>query len=120
MPETEFTIGTRQRADVLFHSDEPLGAGQSVSSGILDVRGYGTISILGSSGPTFTVSVREACFPDGVLIEVSSLPSAASGPSQVVCERINPCGAFVEIALTNTGGAPQGSLDFCVQGLPQP
>lgn len=120
MPENPpFVIATRQKADPLFGSDVPLGAAGTFTSPVRQVVGYDSIAILAISDQPFTITVEEACEPDGQYAQTQTLSSALVGGVQQICTRIRPCGAFMILALGNTG-APMSTLDFCAYGVPLP
>ncbi len=117
----KYVSATRQRADVLARTDAPLGPSPAsfVSNPAL-AAGYSVLAILGISDRPFTVSVEEACFPDGPFTVTSALSSAldASTGLQAVCQRVVPCGRYVRFTLANASASPQGALDFCASGIP--
>jgi hypothetical protein len=121
MPENPpFIIPTRQKADVLFHTSDPLAAGGSfIPARPALVLGYDTVAILAISDQPFGLSIEEACDADGPFVQTNTLTSSAAGGFQRICARIRPCGAYMTIALGNLGAAME-ELDFCAQGIPLP
>jgi len=114
-----FVIPTRQKTDLLFSTGRPLGAAKSFRSPVAEVAGYNAVAFLGVSDQPFTVTVFEACSPDGPFVGVATLASALVGGQNQVCSRVSPCGSFMKVTLDN-GGAAMGSLSFCSQGIPVP
>lgn len=112
-------IATRQKADELFESSAPLGAGATFTSQPRRVIGYDTIAILAISDQPFAITVEEACEADGTFVQTQTIPSSLVAGVQQVCTRIRPCGAFMVLALGNLGAA-MTALDFCGQGVPLP
>lgn len=121
----EFTIPTRQKADVLFESSTPLGVGDSFTSDVKRVSGYAQISILAISDQPFGINVEEACVVDingvGNFVQTgTTLMSSAVGGQQVICTRIQPFGNFMKMVLGNLGPGDMTSLSFSAQGIPLP
>lgn len=120
MPDNPpLVIATRQKADLLFSSDTPLGAGETFTPSPKRVVGYDSIAILAISDQAFAITVEEACEADGQFAQTETLSSALVAGVQQICTRIRPCGAFMVLALGNLG-APMGVLDFCAHGVPLP
>lgn len=120
MPEAVESIQTRQRAELLFHTDETLGAGGSFAP--MDTRlvaGYNAVAFFAVSDQPFEIRVLEGCSKAGRFVVTETLASVAAGANQVVCERVLPCGPLMRVALANLG-APQQSLSFCALGIPEP
>jgi len=116
-----FMIPTRQKADILVENDAPLGAApSSATSSVREIAGYSELSILGISDQPFEVTVEAGCTDDGPFAAVVTFTSSldASTGLQKVCERMEPCGFFGRIILTNTSVTPQAQLSLCVIGLP--
>lgn len=112
-------IATRQKADELFGTTVPLGAGSSIASAIRRVEGYDTIAILAASDQPFTISVRESCTEDGTFPQTQLLTSAVVAGVNQIRTRVRPAGEFMQLVLENTGG-PMTQLEFCGTGIPQP
>lgn len=122
-------IQTRQKADVLWSTTTPLGAGGFYNSPIRRVAGYAELEIFAVSDQPFAIQVEEATdvriLPDGTVTgnfvqTEATMVAVAVGSQWLVCERINPCGNFARMVLGNLGGTMMGELAFVVQGLPLP
>ncbi len=128
----EFIIQTRQKADVLFESQTPLGIAEIFSSGIREVSGYSAIQILGIADEAFTVRIFEACEaeagPQGItgpqfpFVESQGpFPSSLDATTGLnrVCVRLPPCGAFMRITVENVSGVAMDTFQICGSGLPE-
>jgi hypothetical protein len=123
MTEENFSIPSRQKSDVLFESDQPLGAGASFATGVARTTGYAQVSIFAVSDQPFSIIVEEAVIvkPDGTgnfAQTQATLNSVSVGGIEQVATRITPFGNFMKMVLTNPGGTPEAYLNFLVQGLP--
>lgn len=115
-----FIIPTRQKADTLFRTTEPLTSGSSfVPPKPALVLGYDVVAILAISDQPFGISIEEACDADGPFVQTSTLASSAVGGVHRICARVRPCGAYMTLALGNLGG-DMTELDLCAQGIPLP
>lgn len=123
VPESRptFVSATRQKADVLFSSDEPIGGSDTFSSAAAEVRGHSVVTFLAISDRPFRIRVEEACSGDGPWALTATLPSAFDTVSQLerACARVAPCGSFMRAFLDNLSAAPQRVLRFCSLGLPE-
>lgn len=81
------------------------------------VAGYSAINFLAMSDQPMTLLIEEANDPSGPFVPTESFTSAMMGSFQGICERFLPCGSFMRVTLTNTGGA-QTVLSFKGVGLP--
>lgn len=119
-----FEIPTRQKADLLFSTAEPLGIGDFFISPVRRVSGYAEIPVFALADQPFTIQVEEATDVEedgsGNFVQTQTLTAVAVGPLWLVCERIRPCGSYMQMTLGNLGGAGMTSLNFSVQGLPLP
>jgi hypothetical protein len=114
-----FVIPTRQKSDVLFRLTTPLGAGSSVPIDARRVLGYDSIAFLAVSDQPFSISIQEACDPDSGFAQTQVLSSSVAGGQNVVCTRIEPCGALMRLLIANPGPA-MTLFDLSGQGIPQP
>lgn len=122
MPKAIESIQTRQRAEPLFGSNIPLGAGGSVLTPNNDgslVAGFNAVTFFAVSDQPFQIQVFEGCHPGGPMAVTETLLSALVDGRHTICERILPCGQKIKSLLTNLGG-PQTFLSFCASGLPEP
>lgn len=120
MPELPgFVIPTRQKSDLLFRLVTPLGGGSSVPIDKKRVLGYDSVAILAISDQPFTISVQEAPDSNSLFVQTQNLASAVVGGRNVVCTRIPPCGAFMQLLVANPGPA-MTVFDLSGQGIPQP
>lgn len=122
--ETQFSIETRQKAEVLFQTEVPLGVGGTFEGPVRQVDGYAQIAILGISDEPFTIEVFEAVnvTPDGAgrfVKTQGTLSSSVVGSQSVISTQVAPFGKFMKMLLTNTGGA-MSELSFVAQGRPLP
>lgn len=117
-----FIIPTRQKADRLFESDEPLGPGEEVCLDARTVAGYDQIRILATADQPFRVRVQEGCScegPFGVTTTLTSVPGSVAG-THVLCESVQPCGSHMVLCPANTGPSVMTSFSLCGEGIPQP
>lgn len=119
MPKAINVIPTRQKADLLFSTDTPLGAGATFVSPIREVDGYNAVTFLAIASTAFTIVVNEACEAGGPFVETATLTSSVVAGQNVVCARVFPCGSFMRTSLGNLGGA-QTALSYCAHGVPEP
>lgn len=128
MPKAIETIQTRQRAEPLFATDKPLGAGGSVvlpnlpgEDGAL-VAGFAFVEIFAVSDQPFQILVFEGCRPGSPFIvpNEDGTFNSSLGPDgkHSVCARVFFCGVKLRAKLINLGG-PQSFLSFCASGLPE-
>lgn len=120
MPQAKNSIPTRQKEDLLLETKLPLGTGGSITLGPVGVSGYSEIAILGTSNLSFTVRLEEGCSREGPFVVTHTLLSSLVGALQQICRREKLCGIFLRATVLNTGGAPQASLNVCIQGIPVP
>lgn len=113
---TDFTIATRQKADTLFEGAPSLASGESSTTGVRKVQGYGAVQVFASSQESFEVRVLESCNQDGPFVRTATLTSTVVGTLQVVCERVQQGGVFMQLQVVGAGA--QATVDFCGQGLP--
>lgn len=119
---SDFVVQTRQKNDVLFETSDPLGIAGAFTSGVMRVSGYSQVSFLGISDQAFTIDVLEAGEDangdPGTFVLTQTLTSAFVGSSQEICDRIQPCGSFMRIVLSNTSGLAMTVLSLLGQGIP--
>lgn len=117
-------IPTRQKADLLFSTEIPLIVGDFFIAPVRRVAGYAEIPVFALSDQPFTIQVEEATDVEedgsGNFVQTQTLTAVAVGPLWLVCQRIRPCGSFMQMTLGNMGVTDMGSLNFAVQGLPLP
>lgn len=118
MPVAPDIIITRQKAEILLETHDPLDAGQSLAGAVRLVEGFAYLSILALTDQAFSITIDEASTADGPFTRTATFPSAADGAGQQrVRERFFPCGAYALVTLTNLGG-DQSQLDYTVIGVP--
>lgn len=81
------------------------------------VAGYSAINFLAISDQGMTLIIEEANDPTGPFVQTGSFASEVMGTLQGICERFFPCGSYMRVTLSNTGGA-QTVLSFKGVGLP--
>lgn len=116
-------VQTRQKNDVLFSSETPIGAGASIGFGPKEIDGFAETSILVLSDQPFSINLFEASFPDGPYQLSQSYTSVSSGnpaAGNMVAQRFFVTGSFLKMTLDNTSGAPETVLSLLVQGIPLP
>lgn len=108
---------TRQRTDLLWDSQDLLGAGGTFSGAVRLVAGYGGINFFISSNLSFRLRIQEGPTSSGPWTETDRIASALNdaADAQIICQRIVPCGSYMRIFVDNLGGLTQTS--FVVHGL---
>lgn len=118
LPVAPYIIITRQKAEILLETHEPLFAGQSLVGAVRLVAGFAYLSILALSNQAFSITIEEGNTADGPFVQTATFASSADGAGQQrVCERFFPCGTYALITLNNPGG-DMSDLDFTVIGIP--
>ncbi len=115
--QLEYAALGRQQADTLLTNNTPLGAGASLEPDPRLVQGYAAVLIYILADTPVTAVIRQACIADGEYEQVFAFTSQLVGTRQVLAERFAPTGPFIEVEITNTGGA-QTLFNFCLIGLP--
>lgn len=119
MPGSMNSIQTRQGFEELFGTKLPLTPPSTFVTPAKEVAGYDSIAVLAVSDVAFEIQIQEACSFDGEYAVTQTLASAVTPDGfQAICERIQPCGAFMK--MTAVPGAPQGAFSFCSYGIPAP
>lgn len=119
-----FIIPTRQKADGLFETSEPLLTGGVFLSDVAEVSGYAKVSFFASSDQPFGLNVEEAVSVkvDGsgnfVQTDPTFLATLAGGIWSVTA-RIQTFGRFMKVVLGNLG-ADMSFLSFQGRGVPLP
>ena len=118
---TVFASATRQKADVLFSSEEPLEGSAMLAAGPAEVMGYSVAAFLAITDRPLRIRVEEACAEEGPWAVTATLSSSFDPASQLerVCARVAPCGSFMRVFLDNLSASPEGILRFCALGLPE-
>lgn len=116
-----FASATRQRADVMFSSDIPVGGSDTFPSSAAEAAGYGAVAFFALSDRPFRIRAEQSCSPDGPWLPTDTFVSTFDMVSLLfaVCVRTAPCGTFMRIFLDNLAAVPQGILQLCVLGLPE-
>lgn len=123
MTDENFSIPTRQKADPLFESEDPINDGASFTTEVKRVSGYAQIAIFALSDQAFSITVEEAAVvnPDGTGNFAQTQPTIASvlvaGQEQIVT-RITPFANYMKMTLANGSGANQTFMSFLAQGIP--
>jgi hypothetical protein len=118
MPNSVETIETRQEAERLFVLDAPIAAGGSITLDVRKVAGYGVVAFLGISDRALSIVVEEANEEEGPFVVVATLTSSVVGSNDVICSRVEPCGSFMKITVSNPSGTDQTRMDLVGLGIP--
>lgn len=121
--DLEYSIQTRQKADLLVSTTVPQGVAASYASPIRRVLGYSQVCILAVADQPFDIQVFQAADlkrngSGNFAMTPSAFSAVVAGMQWLVCQRVPPCGAFMKLTLRNTGPGAMGELALTVLGLP--
>lgn len=120
---SKFIIETRQKAERLFETAQPLDASGSIVLPVREVRGYAEILLFGVSDQPFGVNIEEApnlaAVQAGRFVQTeATILSTVVGSFQQVKTRVAPLGSYMRITIGNLAASPMTVFDFLAQGLP--
>jgi hypothetical protein len=123
MEGVDFSVLTRQKSDLLFSSQIPLGAFGAFVSPVRKVSGYALIAILAISDQPFAINIEEATAVnstgEGNFVQTQAiLLSQPSGAYQKVAIRFNPVGKYMKLELGNLAAEPETFLSLVGRGVP--
>lgn len=103
-----FVIQTRQKADELWRivsaSAESIAADGDLVLAVRKVAGYSEIRFLAFAAEPFSIRIEQGPTGKGPFVETQVLTSVAGpGGEQIICESVEPCGAYMRLTVENTG-----------------
>jgi len=120
MFQAEFIIPTRQKADLLFSSSEPILAGQVVEFPVRLVAGYSSLRVFAVADQPFQGDGDGSCSKDGPFGDLEGAPSSVDPVTGLnfLCLVIPHCYPYVKLIFTSLSAVDMQRFSLCLHGLP--